>query len=137
MDISALTQAAFRISNVVANAKDLRSAVEEIESLAREGEGSVVFCDFVAQQIDNLTKLDDLRQRNAAVRYQVLGMASEIDSRKAMDRARGILARRYRVSDDDADAMLRRQSRQSGRNLRDIAASIINADNSVRVRRTA
>ena len=141
LDLPVLTEAALRISSVVANTTDLRSALDQIAGITGECGSAATECagfsDFVAQQIGHAHTLDDLRQRNAGLRYQVLGMQSEVESRKAVDRARGILARRYRLSDQDADGMLRRQSRHSGHSLRDVAAAIINADKSVRVRRTA
>jgi hypothetical protein len=129
INTSAVDTAAFRVSAIVANAMDLRGAVSEITSVVQECGAGVpqIFRDLVAQQIAHATALDDLRHRNCGLRYEVLGMKSEIETRKYVDRARGILARKHRVSDDEAEEMLRRQSRQSGRSLSEVANSVVNA----------
>src|SRR5579884_2784005 len=95
-------------------------------------DSAALFREFVLQQMQNLRALDVLRQRGSGLRHAVQGVRNEIDTRKCVDRACGILARKNRVTEQDAEAMLRRQSRQSGRSLREVAENIVNSDKASR-----
>jgi uroporphyrinogen-III synthase len=52
-------------------------------------------------------------------------LANRLETRKAVDRAKGILQRDLAVSEDEADRMMQRESRQRRKSMRDIAEAIL------------
>ena len=138
MSFSALDAAAYRISGIAARMTDATTAVEEIAEVAAAASAGAtpeqrdVFAQFVAAQMALVNDLDDLRQRACGLRCELAGMAEEIVTRKRLDRARGIIATRHRISTEAADEFLRRQSVQSGRGLRDLAESVIASETRLR-----
>ncbi len=65
--------------------------------------------------------------REQALRAQVADLASRLEERKMVDRAKGILMRARGVSDDDAFQMLRTASMQSNQRLGQVSRHIIHS----------
>jgi len=134
MAFPALDAAAYRISGIVATMTDAGTAVEEIAEVAAAACGEATeeqrdrFAEFAADQMALVNDLDDLRQRNCGLRCELAGMTEEIVTRKRVDRARGIVAARQRITLLAADEYLRRQTVQTGHSLRDVAEAVIAAE---------
>jgi uroporphyrinogen-III synthase len=61
----------------------------------------------------------------ARLETENLQLASRLETRKAVDRAKGILQRDMMISEDDAYRMMQRESRQRRKSMRDIAEAIL------------
>jgi uroporphyrinogen-III synthase len=61
----------------------------------------------------------------ARLESENLQLASRLETRKAVDRAKGILQRDMTISEDDAYRMMQRESRQRRKSMREIAEAIL------------
>jgi len=61
----------------------------------------------------------------ARLESENLQLASRLETRKAVDRAKGILQRDMMIGEDDAYRMMQRESRQRRKSMRDIAEAIL------------
>lgn len=61
----------------------------------------------------------------ARLESENLQLASRLETRKAVDRAKGILQRDMSINEDDAYRMMQRESRQRRKSMRDIAEAIL------------
>jgi uroporphyrinogen-III synthase len=61
----------------------------------------------------------------ARLESENLQLASRLETRKAVDRAKGILQRDLTITEDDAYRMMQRESRQRRKSMRDIAEAIL------------
>jgi uroporphyrinogen-III synthase len=61
----------------------------------------------------------------ARLESENLQLANRLETRKAVDRAKGVLQRDLAVSEDEAYRMLQRESRQRRKSMRDIAEAIL------------
>jgi uroporphyrinogen-III synthase len=61
----------------------------------------------------------------ARLESENLQLAGRLETRKAVDRAKGILQRDLTISEDDAYRMMQRESRQRRKSMRDIAEAIL------------
>jgi uroporphyrinogen-III synthase len=61
----------------------------------------------------------------ARMEYEKTQLADQLETRKVMERAKGILQRELNLSEEDAYLMLQKQSRQKRKPLREIAEAII------------
>ncbi len=64
-------------------------------------------------------------------------LSDRLESRKALDRAKGILQRDLSISEEEAYRMMQRESRQRRKSMREIADAILLADDFKRSDRTA
>jgi two-component system, response regulator PdtaR len=63
-----------------------------------------------------------------AARAEAASLRDQLESRKLVERAKGILMARLRVSEDEAYKRLQRASQDENRKMRDIAESIIHTE---------
>ncbi len=69
----------------------------------------------------------------AAARWQdIQGLKDALETRKLVERAKGILMQRLGLSEEDAYELLRRRSRNSRRPLRDVARDVLTANEAFR-----
>ena len=61
----------------------------------------------------------------ARLESENLQLASRLETRKAVDRAKGVLQRDLTISEDDAYRMMQRESRQRRKSMREIAEAIL------------
>jgi uroporphyrinogen-III synthase len=61
----------------------------------------------------------------ARMEYEKLQLSDELETRKVMERAKGLLQRELSIDEETAYLMLQKQSRQSRRPLRQIAEAVI------------
>jgi two-component system, response regulator PdtaR len=64
----------------------------------------------------------------ARMEYEKTQLAEQLETRKVMERAKGILQRELSISEEEAYLMLQKQSRQKRRPLKEIAEAIILMD---------
>lgn len=64
----------------------------------------------------------------ARMEYEKLQLANELETRKVMERAKGLLQREMKIDEETAYLMMQRQSRQTRKPIREIADAIILID---------
>jgi response regulator NasT len=64
----------------------------------------------------------------AALQKQVDDLRDTLETRKIVERAKGVLMRRLSVSEEDAYRKMQRASQDENRKMRDIAESILSAE---------
>jgi uroporphyrinogen-III synthase len=64
----------------------------------------------------------------ARLESQVSQLSEQLEIRKIVERAKGILQRDLRLSEDDAYRMLQRQSRQMRRSMKEVAEAVVISD---------
>lgn len=72
----------------------------------------------------------------ARMEYEKTQLAQQLEARKVMERAKGILQRELGIDEESAYLMLQKQSRQKRKPLREIAEAIILMDDMKRGRKT-
>ena len=87
----------------------------------------VRFARFAAQQIALVSGKIEAERRNQELHSQVEQLATDLDTRKFVQRAAGLLVRQRGIRESDATAMLRRHAVQTGRDLRQVAEAVITA----------
>jgi uroporphyrinogen-III synthase len=55
-------------------------------------------------------------------------LSDELQARKVVERAKGILQRELRLSEEDAYLSLRRQSRQQRKSMKEVAQAIVSGE---------
>jgi uroporphyrinogen-III synthase len=55
-------------------------------------------------------------------------LTEELETRKVVERAKGILQRESRLSEEEAYLTLRRQSRQQRKSMKEVAESIVSSE---------
>jgi uroporphyrinogen-III synthase len=70
----------------------------------------------------------------ARLESENLQLASRLETRKAVDRAKGILQRDLTINEDDAYRMMQRESRQRRKSMREIAEAILLSEDLRRTR---
>lgn len=103
------------------------------ESLAQRAGQAGIFAYLVKP-----VSVDDLRpalllarsryQEFQLLREEVQDLRQALETRKLVERAKGILMRRLALTEEDAFRRLQRRSQDENRKLRDVAQSIITAD---------
>ena len=66
-----------------------------------------------------------LENEKSALESEKSALSDKLETRKVVDRAKGILQRELRISEEEAYRTLQRESQQRRRSMRDIAESII------------
>ena len=66
-----------------------------------------------------------LEEENARLAEETAEMKRQLESRKVVERAKGILQRRYSLTEEDAYLRLRNESRRLRRPMKDLAEAII------------
>ena len=69
-----------------------------------------------------------LAEQNARLREETEEMKRQLETRKLVERAKGILQSRYKLTEEEAYLRLRNESRRLRRPMRDLAEAIILAE---------
>jgi signal transduction protein with GAF and PtsI domain len=80
---------------------------------------------FIGEQLGVTISKSLLEQENARLLEQTQEMRRELETRKLVERAKGILQQRYGISEEDAYFRLRNQSRRLRRPMKELAEAII------------
>jgi uroporphyrinogen-III synthase len=80
---------------------------------------------FVGEQMGQAISKNLLEEENARLQEETEEMKRQLEIRKLVERAKGILQQRYRLTEEDAYLRLRNESRRLRRPMRDLAEAII------------
>lgn len=97
----------------------------------------VAMLTFVGEQLGLAISASLLACEASRLREETLRLQSELETRKLLERAKGIVQRDYGISEEEAYLRLRAESRRTRRRLREIAEAVILADSAARTSRSA
>jgi uroporphyrinogen-III synthase len=80
---------------------------------------------FIGEQIGVAISKASLLEENARLLEQTLEMRRELETRKLVERAKGILQQRHKLTEEEAYLKLRDQSRRLRRPMKELAEAII------------
>ena len=83
---------------------------------------------FVGEQMGGAISKSLLAEENARLLEETLEMKRQLETRKLVERAKGILQQRYSLSEEEAYLRLRNESRRMRRPMKDLAEAIILAE---------
>jgi signal transduction protein with GAF and PtsI domain len=83
---------------------------------------------FVGEQMGNAVARAKLAEQNARLLEETLEMKRELETRKLVERAKGILQRNHGLTEEEAYLRLRGESRRMRRPMKDLAEAIILAE---------
>lgn len=85
----------------------------------------LAFVTFLGQQIGGALDRARLREQNARLQEEARLIKEQLETRKLVERAKGILQKRLKLSEEDAYLRLRNESRRQRRSMRELAEIII------------
>jgi len=88
-------------------------------------DAEIAIMKFIGEQLGVTISKSLLEQENARLMEETAEMKRELETRKIVERAKGILQQKYGISEEDAYFRLRNQSRRLRRPMRDLAEAII------------
>lgn len=83
---------------------------------------------FVGEQMGGAISKSVLADQNAKLYEEAQEMKRQLETRKVVERAKGILQQRYSLTEEDAYLRLRNESRRLRRPMKDLAEAIILAE---------
>jgi len=90
---------------------------------------TIALLSFIGEQMGAAIARSRLAEENARLLEETLEMKRRLEARKLIERAKGILQIRYRLTEEEAYLRLRNESRRLRRTMRDLAEAIILAEN--------
>jgi uroporphyrinogen-III synthase len=88
----------------------------------------VALLTFVGEQMGGAISKWNLEQRNARLMEETQEIKRQLETRKLVERAKGILQQRYSLTEEEAYLRLRNESRRLRRPMKDLAEAIILAE---------
>jgi uroporphyrinogen-III synthase len=88
----------------------------------------VALLTFIGEQMGGAISKSLLAEQNAKLLEETQEMKRQLETRKLVERAKGILQHRYSLSEEEAYLRLRNESRRLRRPMRDLAEAIILAE---------
>ncbi|MGH9581576.1 MAG: ANTAR domain-containing protein [Bryobacteraceae bacterium] len=88
----------------------------------------IALLSYVGEQLAGAIARSLLAEENARLSDQSADMRRELETRKVVERAKGILQNRHGMTEEDAYLRLRNESRRSRRPMRELAEAIILAE---------
>lgn len=92
---------------------------------------------FIGEQMGGAIARGVLEEENARLLEETQEMKRQLETRKLVERAKGILQQRYKLSEEEAYLRLRNESRRLRRPMKDLAEAIILAEDLSRKSETA
>jgi uroporphyrinogen-III synthase len=86
---------------------------------------------FMGEQIGGAIAKSRLSQENVRLQEETQEMKRQLETRKLVERAKGILQSKYKLGEEEAYLRLRNESRRLRRPMRDLAEAIILAEDVV------
>jgi len=83
---------------------------------------------FVGEQMGGAISKSSLSETNARLMEETLEMKRQLETRKLVERAKGILQQRHSLTEEEAYLRLRNESRRLRRPMKDLAEAIILAE---------
>jgi signal transduction protein with GAF and PtsI domain len=87
---------------------------------------------FIGEQLGVTMAKSILEQENARLIEETQEMRRELETRKLVERAKGILQQRYGISEEDAYFRLRNQSRRLRKPMKELAEAVILSEDMTR-----
>ncbi len=87
---------------------------------------------FVGEQLGGAITRARLEEENARLQEEAQEMRRQLETRKLVERAKGILQQRLRLTEEEAYLRLRNDSRRQRRSMRELAEEIIRKDTEMR-----
>jgi uroporphyrinogen-III synthase len=82
---------------------------------------------FIGEQMGGAISRTRLEEENVRLQEETLEMRRQLEIRKIVERAKGILQRKHGLTEEDAYLFLRNESRRQRRPMRELAEEIIKA----------
>lgn len=83
---------------------------------------------FIGEQMGNAISKSLLEEENARLAAETEEMKRQLETRKAVERAKGILQRRHNLTEEEAYLRMRNESRRLRRPMKELADAIILAE---------
>ena len=80
---------------------------------------------FIGEQVGGAIARSLLEEENARLAEETAEMKRQLETRKTVERAKGILQRRHNLTEEDAYLRLRNESRRLRRPMKDLAEAVI------------
>lgn len=87
--------------------------------------GEVSLLAFLGQQMGGAIARSRLMEENSRLQEQALEMKRQLETRKLVERAKGILQEQYKLTEREAYQRLRNESRRQRRPMRELAEALI------------
>ena len=104
----------------------------EVQIFIRDEEEGFVFKYRSAERTSELQKslaeLQEKERQRVLLQTEKSALSDKLETRKLVDRAKGILQRDFKLSEADAYRALQRESQHTRRSMKEIAESIILRD---------
>lgn len=88
----------------------------------------IVLLTFVGEHMGGAIAMSQLADENARLQEEAVEMRRQLDTRKLVERAKGVLQQRYSLTEQEAYHRLRNESRRLRRPIRDLAEAVLLAD---------
>jgi two-component system, response regulator PdtaR len=85
----------------------------------------VALLSFLGEQMGSVIAMSRLADENARLNEKATEIQQQLESRKVLERAKGIMQQRYKMSEEDAYLRLRNESRRSRRPIREVAEVVL------------
>ena len=85
---------------------------------------------FIGEQMGGAIAKSLLEEENARLAEETAEMKRQLETRKVVERAKGILQRRQNLTEEEAYLRMRNESRRLRRPMKDLAEAIILSENS-------
>lgn len=85
----------------------------------------IALISFVGEQMGAAIAMSRLAEENARLLEQASEMKQQLESRKLVERAKGILQTRYKLTEQEAYQRLRNESRRLRRPIRELAEAVL------------
>lgn len=83
---------------------------------------------FIGEQLGGAVAKSILAEENQRLLEEAAAMRRQLETRKLVERAKGILMHRHNLTEEEAYLRLRNESRRSRRSMKDLAERIIQAE---------
>lgn len=84
---------------------------------------------FLGEQLGGVIAYSNLAAHNARLKQEAMQARQQLEERKIIERAKGVLQQRYSISEEEAYHRLREESRRQRRPLREIADAVLLVEN--------
>jgi uroporphyrinogen-III synthase len=88
----------------------------------------IAILSFLGEQMGGAIAYSQLAEHNARLKKEASLIRQQLEERKVVERAKGILQQRYGLSEQDAYAGMREESRKSRRSIREMADAVLTVE---------
>jgi uroporphyrinogen-III synthase len=88
----------------------------------------IALLSFVGEQMGGAIARARLREENARLQEETLEIKRQLETRKLVERAKGILQQKLQLTEEEAYLRLRNESRRQRRHMRELAQAVIDGE---------